>query len=98
MQSFPWGTFLCFDIRAVNTTLTIGGSPLFCKDYLYLPRNILRLVTSQRNFSLPNHRGSFPFWTCFEKFDSVLDCLYIPSVDIPILDRSETFVDKDNPR
>ena len=27
--SFPWETFLCFDIRAVNTILTIEVSPLF---------------------------------------------------------------------
>ena len=43
--SFPWETFLYFDIRAVNTILTIGVSPLFCKVVYTLPRNILRLVS-----------------------------------------------------
>ena len=29
------GDLPCPDIRAVNTILTIGGSPLFCKYYVY---------------------------------------------------------------
>jgi len=61
--SFPWEAFLCFDIRVVNTSLTIGVSLLFCKDYFSLPRNILHLALSVTN--IPYDRWMRFMWKLF---------------------------------